>query len=446
MSKQLLAGAAKIDITPPVGVDLCGFGGREGHSVGIHDPLMAGALYLDGTALPGAASGAVLIITCDLIGLDRAAVADIRELVTASTGLPGDRVMIGCSHTHSGPSTHCLPTLGVPDDAYLAVLKRKLAGLAKMALDCARPCRLGTLREPVSVGINRREMRQGALVLGLNPTGTSAPYVDVVAVDTVEGEPLARYFVHAAHAVTLGGDNLQISGDWPGYAQRCLERVYDSGCVAMFGQGCCGNINSDPRGSFEIAEAQGRIMAGAVLKAAEYATKEPEVVIGAALEELSLPCQDPPPVADAEAILAAAEADAATKGTSYGLKLMYDGIVDWAGRILELSRSGATGLTVPFEVQAFRLGNFAVVAMPGEVFVEYALHLDERAPFAQTATMAYANGNIGYVPTAAAFPEGGYEVDSAIRFYGDTMIAPASEQLILAAGEGLLRQLRPAGT
>ncbi len=446
MSKQLLAGAAKIDITPPVGVDLCGFGGREGHSTGIHDPLMAGALYLDGTPLPGSDSGQVLIITCDLIGFDRAAVAEIRDLVTASTGLPGNRVMVGCSHTHSGPATHCLPTLGVPDDSYLAILKRKLAGLARMAVDGARPCRLGTQREPVSVGINRREMRQGAMVLGLNPEGTTAPYVDVVAVDTIEGEPLARYFVHAAHAVTLGGDNLLISGDWPGYAQRCLERIYGNGCVALFGQGCCGNINSDPRGTFEVAEAQGRIMAGAVLKAAEYATKEPEVLVGAVSEELLLPCQDPPPVPEAEAILAAAQADAATKGTNYGLKLMYDGLVDWAERLLELSRSGATGLTTPFELQLFRLGNFALIAMPGEVFVEYALHLDETPLFRQTATMAYANGNIGYVPTAAAFPEGGYEVHSAIRFYGDTMIPPACEQLILAAGKRLLRQLRPAGT
>jgi hypothetical protein len=354
--------------------------------------------------------------------------------------------MVGCSHTHSGPSTFCLPTLGVPDQSYLALLKRKLAGLAKMAQDQAEPCALGTEREPVSVGINRREWRDGQMILGRNEEGPTAAYVDVVAVDTMAGDPLARYFVHAAHAVTLGGDNLLISADWPGCAQAAVERIYGGRCVALFGQGCCGDINSDPRGTFEIAAAQGRIMAGAVLKAAEYATKEPELLIGATGLELQLPCLDPPPVEAAEQQLAAAQADLEAGTTNYGLKLFHQGLVDWAGRILELSRAGATGLTTPFEVQVFRLGDFALTGLPGEVFVEYALHLDAKAPFAQTATMAYANGNIGYVPTASAYPDGGYEVDSAIRLYGDTMVAPAAEEMILQAGERLLKELHPAGT
>jgi len=55
--------------------------------------------------------------------------------------------------------------------------------------------------------------------------------------------------------------------------------------------------------------------------------------------------------------------------------------------------------------------------------------------------MAYANGNIGYIPDARAYPEGGYEVDHAIRFYGDTMLAPESEKLILDSALGLLKQL-----
>jgi hypothetical protein len=446
MSKQLLAGAAKIVITPPVGVDMCGYGARPGPSAGVHDDLRAAALYLDGTPLPGAASGEVIIITCDLIGLSGREVAEVRQLVTEATGVPGGQVMIACSHTHAGPATDCLTTLGKPDAAYLSVLRRKLAGLAKMAKDSAQPAALGTLREPVTVGINRRQMTERGMTMARNERGRTAPYVDVVAVDTAAGEPLARLFVHAAHAVTLGSDNQLLSADWPGYAQRYLERVYGPDCVTMFGQGCCGNINSDPVGSFAVAEAQGRAMAGAVIKAAEYATKEPEVVIGATSEELQLPCADPPAVADAEATLAQARQDAANPQLNYGMKLMYAALVEWAERILKLSQAGATGLTVPFEVQTLRLGDFALTGLPGEVFVEYALNLDQTAPYAETATVAYTNGNIGYVPTAEAFPEGGYEVDMAIKLYGDTMPTPACEALILAAGEQQLRALRPAGT
>jgi neutral ceramidase len=433
MCAQLLAGAAKIVITPPVGLDLCGFGNRPGPSTSVHDDLCAAALYLE-------SDQQALIITCDLIGLDRESVREVRAGIQAATGVASGSIMIGCSHTHSGPATPCIAGLGKIDADYLAVLKRKLVGLGKMAHDSRQPCALGTLREPVSVGINRREMREAGMTIGRNERGLTAPWVDVVAVDTMDGRPLARYFVHAAHAVTLSG--LEISADWPGYAQRIVERVYGDGCVAMFGQGCCGNINSEPRGTFDIAEAQGRVMAGAVVKAAEYALKQAEVEIACASVDLALPCFDPPPVAEAQAQVEAFRQAAAGPERNYGLRMMDAGDIAWAERLLALAQAGATNLTRPYEVQAMRLGDLLLVGLPGEVFVEYALQIDEGAPQAQTATMAYANDNVGYVPTAAAYAEGGYEVTQAIRFYGDTMLRPESERMIVAAALELSRSLR----
>jgi neutral ceramidase len=434
MCAQLLAGAAKVVITPPVGLDLCGFGARPGPSEAVHDDLCAAALYLE-------ADQPALIITCDLIGLDRASVAEVRAGIEAQTGIPAGHIMLGCSHTHSGPATPCIVSLGKTDPDYLAVLKRKLIGLGRMAYDGRQPCALGTLREPVSVAINRREVgRDGNMRIGRNERGLTAPWVDVVAVDTMAGKPLARYFVHAAHAVTLSGQD--ITADWPGYAQRIVERIYGDGCVALFGQGCCGNLNSEPRGTYEIAEAQGRAMAGAVVKAAEYAAKEPEVTIACASVDLALPCFDPPTVAEAEAQVAAFKQTAAGPDRNYGMSMMDAGDIAWAERILALAQAGATGLTRAYEVQALRLGDFLLVGLPGEVFVEYALQIDEGAPYGQTATMAYANDNVGYVPTAQAHTEGGYEVQHAIRFYGDTMLRPESERMIVEAALELARRLR----
>ena len=434
MSNQLKAGAASVVITPPVGVDLCGFGAREAASVALHDDLYAGALYLESN-LP------LLIMTCDLIGLDDSSVAEIRQEISALTGIPADNIMIGCSHTHSGPATPCIRSLGKVDPEYFAVLKRKLIGLGKMAFDQRQPAALGYLREPVAVGINRRTVQAGQVVIGRNDAGVTTPWADVIAVDTMEGKPLARYFVHAAHAVTLSG--LDITADWPGYARRAVEAVYGEGCVAMFGQGCCGNINSDPRGTYEIAETQGRVMAGAVVKAAEYCLKEAELTLGCASEVLQLPCFDPPTVADAQAQLASIrETAAARENPNRGIAMMDAGDIEWAERILELSKAGATGLTRSFEVQAMRIGDFGLVGLPGEVFVEYALNMDRAPGYKETATMAYTNGNVGYVPTAAAHAEGGYEVTHAIRFYGDTMLRPESEQMIVECGLRLLHSLR----
>lgn len=438
MGTQLYAGARKIVITPPVGVDLCGWGPREGPSIGVHDDLCAAALYLRSEV-------ELLVITADLIGLDAGTIGRVRAGIEQATGIPGGQIMIGCSHTHSGPATPAIAGLGRVDADYMAVLERKLSGLGQMAREAAEPAALGCLREPVQMGINRRVRRGDTTVIDRNEKGVVAPYVDVVAVDSMAGTPLARLFVHAAHPVTLRPDNLRVSADWPGYAQRTVEAVYGEGCVALFGQGCCGNINSDGGQGYEVAEKQGRMVAGAVIKAAECADKQPAVTLGAASEQLLLPCQDPPPVAEAEALLAQLRQQAAAEG-NWGIRNMRAGDVVWGERLLALAQQGARGLTVAAEVQALRLGDFALVGLPGEVFVEYALALDTSAPFAQTATMGYANGCVGYVPTAAAFAEGGYEVTHAIRFYGDTMLTPACEDLLVGRARHLLRELQAAGT
>lgn len=435
MCAQLLAGAAKIVITPPVGIDLCGFADRTGSSVAVHDDLHAAALYLESNTQ-------LLIITCDLIGLDDGSVAEVRQGISERTGMPAANIMIGCSHTHSGPATPCIRSIGKVDPDYVATLKRSLIGLGQIAFGNRQPCALGALREPVAVGINRRQVSAGQMVIGRNDAGVTTPYVDVIAVDTMDGKPMARLFVHAAHAVTMSG--LDITADWPGYAQRLVERIYGDGVVAMFGQGCCGNINSDPRGTYEIAERQGRVMAGAVVKAAEYALKAPEVTLGCASEVIALPCFDPPSVEEAQAQVEAIKKQAADReNPNYGIKMMDAGDLEWAERIVALAEQGATGLTRSFEVQAMRIGDFALVGLPGEVFVEYALAVDAHAGgYTETATMAYTNGNVGYVPTAKAFDEGGYEVTHAIRFYGDTMLRPESEKMIVETALKLLKSLR----
>lgn len=435
----LKAGAAALDITPPVGVDLCGYGGRPGPSIGVHDELYAKALYLE-------AGGRALVITADIIGLDYESVAGVRQQITAATGLTAEQIMIGCSHTHSGPGTPCLPTLGRTDERYFPVLLRKLAAVGELAIKRAADACVGHSREAADVGINRRQS-WGTEPSDGTPRGPHIEYVDVLAVNGVD-RPIARLFIHPAHGVTLGGDNLLISADWMGYAQRYIERL-DPGAVAMFGQGCCGNINSEPRGSFEIAQAQGRSVAGAALKAAELAHYRPDVLVSTARQSFALPCFDPPPVAEAEAILDEMRTNLEKQAdANCGTRMYLDGMVSWAQWLLEQSTRGATGLQIPYEAQGIRVGDFALIGLPGEVFVEYAMQISSRSPFQQTAVMSYTNGTPGYIPTAAAYEHGGYEVEGAYRFYcgGYTMIRPESEQLILDAADSVLRHLLGAGT
>ena len=86
----------------------------------------------------------------------------------------------------------------------------------------------------------------------------------------------------------------------------------------------------------------------------------------------------------------------------------------------------------------------ALVAYPGEMFVDYQLTLDRESPFSKTLTLAYSNGCIGYVPTAAAYEIGGYEVTMAYRYYGTLMITSACEELIKQATLEMLSHLKGA--
>lgn len=437
MPGKLLAGAQRTIITPPVGVDLCGFGGREGPSAGVHDDLRACALFLsDGDC-------DLVVITADLIGLCHEEVAQVRAGIEERIGVPPEAVMIACSHTHSGPATRCINCLGKHDDDYLCDLLGKLVEVAVGAREAARPAQVGAARRPARIGVNRRELRDERIVLGVNDAGVTDPHVDCLYVDDLEGQPLARLFCHAAHAVTLGGDNLLISADWPGYAQRAVEEHYGPACVALYMQGCCGDINCRLRATFEAAEEQGRALAAEVIAGEADAPRRPDPPLGASAETLHLPLLPPPPPEEARRMCEqlAAQAEAGREGGNYGVRMMHEGVARWAAEIVRLAVEDCGPRSVPFEVQALRVGDLGIVGLPGEVFVEYALNIAAASPLPLTAVAAYTNGNIGYVPTAAAYPEGGYEVESAIRFYGTTMPTPGCEEMILLEAGRRLREL-----
>ena len=118
-----VAGAAKVDITPPIGIDMGGYRKRTGPSTAIHDDLQAAALYLE-------SGESFLLITADVIGLDRPTVEEIRSRISQRIPLFPSQIMLACSHTHSGPAMPCLPFLGKTDPDYLECLKNNLVEVA----------------------------------------------------------------------------------------------------------------------------------------------------------------------------------------------------------------------------------------------------------------------------------------------------------------------------
>ncbi|MEZ5393881.1 MAG: hypothetical protein R2724_13725 [Bryobacterales bacterium] len=91
---------------------------------------------------------------------------------------------------------------------------------------------------------------------------------------------------------------------------------------------------------------------------------------------------------------------------------------------------------VKVEIQALRIGELAIVAMPGEPFAEIGAEVRKRSPFAFTMFCGYSDGVGGnYMPTAEEYSQGGYEVER-------TPYGPGADRAVIEASVRLLESLK----
>jgi len=400
---DLKAGVARVDVTPPVGIPLGGFAGRVGPSQGVHDPLYAKAL-----ALSDGDQTAILIVA-DILSVPRDLVEGVRASIQKIAGVDKGDVMVAATHTHSGPET-----IGIragPDDpyisAYMKVLERYLVGVAYVAWRNMAEARIGGSRGNAVIGFNRRKRE--------DPIDSE---VGVIRIDDVEGNPRAAVINYACHPVVLGGENLFVSADYPGYVNTVLERVKGPVFTPMFTNGAAGNINplssvgySCP-GTFRDAEQLGSIIAGEALKTLEQTetSGEAKIQTSSVIHYLSM---EEPPIAEAERYVRDAQqrvAELKERGAELNKIAQHEAVLEYYERNLSLLREEKAKKTkVPLEVQVFRIGDIALVAVPGEMFVEIGLEIKAQSGLKNTFVIGYANGYVGYIPTLKAFEEGGYE-------------------------------------
>jgi len=212
------AGVASIDITPTWPVLQGGFGQRTVASVGVLDPVMAKALFLrtDGDA--------VLLITADLIAIPKQIAEPVVAAVSAAVGIEARQICICASHTHSGP----LPfgPAGAPGvTAYTELLIDALVRVGCEAAATTVESAIGSGVGTVDVFFNRRTRG--------NPNLVDSRVGVVVVTPLGRADPLAVLFGVGCHPVTLGWDNLSISGDFPGVARRAVEAEL-VGTTALF--------------------------------------------------------------------------------------------------------------------------------------------------------------------------------------------------------------------
>ena len=105
---------------------------------------------------------------------------------------------------------------------------------------------------------------------------------------------------------------------------------------------------------------------------------------------------------------------------------------DWRAETLALLAAERAPQTEAADLQVIRLGPASLVAIGAEVFSHMAVDL-RRACGPRTYVIGYANGDAGYLPPAAVYAEGGYEVEMAYKFYGHFMLAPGAFELLADA-------------
>ena len=438
---MLQAGWAQRDITPHVGVHMGGYWGRRSGATAIHDPLSAKLVVWQGP------TGAAALVSLDLVAISAERVVRIREEVsTAMAGLDEQAVMVCCSHTHAGPLTLAFRGMGEVDEDYLDHICAAVQACAFEAVKHMEDAQLGYARAPVQIGLNRRQARSGAVVIGENPEGPVAAYAHVVSVQTARGRCIL--FQHACHPVVLGNDNHEISAEFPGAACAEIEaRTGDlAGDLALFINGASGDINPRRTGStFDDVASLGQELGAAVVAAATNTRPLSGISISAGTRRLDLPLLPPPTGAKAavDHALQALKVAAKSMGNLWDQRVARAGL-EWSQACLKAAQAPDADPSQSFEIQGLRIGELTWLGMEGEIFVRYQLDIESNTA-EPIILCGYANGCIGYVPTQQDYALGGYEVDEAYKVYPSVrMIAPQSDGIIRHGVAQLLRELGAA--
>lgn len=402
----LRAGVAKVSIVPPFPAQMGGFHDRVKDFEGVHDELFARAVALDDGATK------LVLIGSDLMAIDAEMVRLIRAGITAAVGIPASHVMVCCAHNHSAPSYYQKTEKGQDDDepSLKKFLTKQFIAAAVEAEKSLRPAKAGFAAGQL-VGATRNRQQKNDLI---------DPQVGVVRIEELEGrQTIATLFNFTGHPVIIGSQNLLLSGEYPGAASRAVENLL--GGVAIFTQGACGDITVNRSGDpFQEIERLGRTVAGEVIKTSGLLTLSENFPLKAAAKELSLPARKLPGVDEAKAALekgkAALESAKQQKASEAAIRLQED-----KNRVLSMAVVMAQAVAdnparrkeaLPGEVQVFQLGDVVLGAIPGEIFVEYALELRSRVKQETGKSfclVGYANGYLGYIVTPRAVETGGYE-------------------------------------
>jgi neutral ceramidase len=443
------AGAATSNITPPLGVSLAG-SMTDHRAAHIHDELHARCVVLDD------GSKRLAIVLIDNCLIPRAVLDAAKARVEADTGIPQSQQLMAATHSHSAPTVTPI-FQSEPETDYIDFLVQRIADGVRRACNQLAPARIawgtvdapehvhnrrwrmqpeGRINNPFGVGPETKRMNPPRASDLLIENGPIDPEIFFLALENLEGRPLALLANYSLHYIGgVGGGH--VSADYAGYFANHLQTLLDADnddppFVAMMSNGTSGNINNidfEKPGVKQAPYEQMRYVGHAVAQSVKDAYGKLEwrdhVALDVQNTDITLGVRKPDAeeVERAQALLKTAEGrDLKGLAEIYSRETVR--LVDYPDQV-----------TLP--LQTLRLGDLAIAAIPCEVFAETGLALKSESPFPATFTIELANGYYGYLPTAEEHALGGYETWRARSSY----LATDAEARVRATTQALLEKL-----
>lgn len=406
MDVTLKLGVAMVDITPKKPLPLAGFASRKGNYSAVSKPISMRIFLFEQDTQSGEKARA-LFVSADLIWWGQERIADLKRALSSRFAIAESSIILHATHSHSGPQTSSrfTPSLGMADLEYVDFLETQLfAGVHEAEGNLERVVvRKGN--GTCDIGINRRKMVDGQLMMLPNPDGPNDPEVTVISFLKENGQPKGMFVHYTCHPTTTA-DNV-VSPEFSGVAVSRIEKTFGDGLVVGYLQGCCGNVrpgliqnDTFQKGSQKEVQRLGDRLADEIL-----------AILRAPMSYVS---------------------PALLQSRSVGVPLLFKSLPNKAELKQTREKPGIWGewsqllldnpsrlqRTIPLHITLLQLADgVSLLAMNGEVVVEYGLYAKELFN-GQVLPLGYSNGMIGYVPTAQHLSEGGYEAKGSVMYFG----------------------------
>ena len=427
---KLNVGFAKVNINPPLGIDVRGYF-IERYAKGFLDDLEVNTLILS------CDDKKIAFICADLCGFSTPDSIDARKIVAEKTGIPFDCIFLSATHTHTGPQNNTAansPNIEMIKE-YAKFLYDRIADSVQMALADIKPAKMGYITgyAPERVAyIRRYKMKDGSTMTcpPINnpeidhPIGELDQRVHVLRFDQVDGKSIV-IVNYGVHADTINGE--MIASDFPGWMRRTLDKALDGvECIFIPGaQGDVGSTNVNPKDgdmndteiSFDnemkspgMARFVGRALAGTVLQVYDKVHYIDVDNIDIVQKDIIIPANVPDPK-DLPLARKYKELHDAGKDDEIPYEAMeLTTVVAEAARMCNLA-DGPENFEL--SLTGVKIGNIALVGIPGEPFTDIGVGIKKADGWTMIMPCALTNGGMGYFPMMSAYDEGGYEARSS---------------------------------